>query len=250
MPDQKPLRKEFRGFTWDLLIPSNIDSEIQAGRDWEPVLTKYIEQHVGPGMNVVDVGANFGWFSVIMASRVTESGQVHVFEPEPGFFERLKNHLALNFSLGNICDNNVTLYDIALSDELCNRWIVKNGEPYYSSAGICETEPKEKSDGINLIRCIPLDTVWDASLPVHFIKIDVDGYELKVLKGAEKTITANRPRMILEISKDAEEICQLLKSWKYNMRLESSMQVASFVDVQKELQRTAGSINVFAEPER
>ncbi len=252
MLDQTSFRKNFHGFAWDLLVPSNIDTEIQKERIWEPILTKYIEHHVKPGMNVVDVGANFGWFTLIMASRVTKTGRVHAFEPEPSFFRRLINHLALNFSLKNISDNNVTLYDMALSDELCTRWIVKNPGPYYSSATISETEP-----GLNiestLIRCITLDTIWEPEQPLHFIKVDVDGYELKFLKGATRTITVYRPRMILEISKpeDAEEMYQLLKSWNYNIKLESSMRdvsLANLADIRAELKRTTGSINIFAEP--
>lgn len=248
MSNQTPVRKEFHGFAWDLLLPSNIDTEIQKERIWDPVLTKYVEHHVVPGMNVVDVGANFGWFTLIMAKRVTKTGSVHAFEPEPSFFRRLINHLALNFSLKNIADNNVVLYDMALSDELCSRWIVKNPAPYFSSAVISETEP-DKNVESTLIRCIPLDAVWNPEEPLHFIKVDVDGYELKFLKGATKTITANRPRMILEISKpdEAEEMYQLLKSLKYNIILESTMKDASFAAIQKEFKRTTGSINIFAE---
>jgi len=100
-----------------------------------------------------------------------------------------------------------------------------------------------------LIRCIPFDVVWDPLLPVHLIKIDVDGYELKILRGATRTIATYRPRMLVEISRDAEEIYQLLKSWNYNIKLESSIRKsATFGDILRELKRTTGSINIFAEP--
>lgn len=243
---QEPLRKEFHGFTWDLLLPSNIDTEIAESRDWERVVTQYIEDHIKAGMNVVDVGANFGWFTLIMAKCVTETGQVHAFEPEPSFFQRLVNHLSLNFSLGNICDNNVTLYDMALSDDLCARWIAKNPGPYHSSANVIENGNAEST----LIRCVPFDAVWDESLPLHFIKIDVDGYELKVLKGATQSIRKHRPRMVIEIQNDADarDIVQLLESWNYNFKTEYLMHEFTANQIHEQYRAGESTINIIAEP--
>lgn len=246
---QTPLRMDFRGFTWDLLLPSNIDSEIQAGRDWEPVVTKYIEQHVGPGMNVVDVGANIGWYTLIMSRLVTVTGEVHAFEPEPSFFDRLKDHFVLNFNKENI-SNNVHLVQRALSDVIGPGWCVKNAGPHFSSASISQTKPKGEYPDVTLIRCCPLDVIWGSIRPLHFIKIDVDGYELKVLRGAVKTITKNRPRMIIEIVRDenAPKTVELLQSWNYTMKAESSMQEFSSNQIYDQFRYGEGTINIFAEP--
>lgn len=246
---QTPCRMDFRGFTWDLLLPSNIDSEIQVGRDWEPVVTNYIEQHVGPGMNVVDVGANIGWFTLIMSRLVTETGQVYAFEPEPSFCSRLRNHVALNFSYKNISDN-VYLDQVALSDVIESVWCVKNIGPHFSSASICQTKLKVEDSCFTPIRCVPLDVIWNPIRPLHFIKIDVDGYELKVLIGAAQTITKYRPRMVIEIAnnENAAAIVALLQSWNYTMKAESSMQVFSSNQIYDQFRTGEGTINVIAEP--
>lgn len=248
---QTPCRMDFRGFTWDLLLPSNIDSEIQAGRDWEPVVINYIEQHVGPGMNVVDVGANIGWFTLIMSRLVTETGQVHAYEPEPSFYCRLKNHVALNVNHKNISDN-VYLDEIALSDVLEAGWCVKNGEPYYSSAIIHKVKPIVQPDDVDIMKvaCVPLDVTWFSTRRLDFIKIDVDGYELKVLIGAAETITKYRPRMVIEIAnnENAAAIVALLQSWNYTMKAESSMQIFSSNQIYDQFRTGEGTINIIAEP--
>lgn len=244
---QSPHRCEFRGFTWDLMIPSNIDTEIQHGRDWEPVLTKYIEAYVGPGMNVVDVGANIGWFTLIMGKLVGESGSVFAYEPEPSFYDRLLKHWELN---ADKVTGHTYLSSYALSNCKDRRWIVKNVGPYFGSAVIRDAKPAEEYGGVTEVECVLFDDVSDGR-PLHFMKIDTDGHELRVLQGAAKTIQRDRPRMIVELLKNGEAplVAQLLCSWGYNILREHKPQT-TFQPAQTMAQfgHGQGRINIFAEP--
>ncbi|KKM05002.1 hypothetical protein LCGC14_1758500 [marine sediment metagenome] len=140
------------------------------------------------GMVALDIGANIGAYTFIMAQLVGKKGQVIAFEPTSWAFSKLKKNMELN----NF--NNIILNRIALSNEtktekrhFISSWLVKGGQ-----------NPFSKSDDI--IQFITLDDylLKNGILKVDFIKLDVDGFELKVLQGATKTLKECKPIIILE----------------------------------------------------
>lgn len=208
---QIPKRVTFDGFQWDLLLPSNIDTEIDKGILWEPVTTKWIREFLRPGMIAVDVGSNIGWFALQMSRCVGPEGKVFAFEPCPGFYRRLLGHLKVNEI------QNVMAAQVALSDRVRMCYIAQNVGPYFSSAHLSD----DVGDGAtHPATCVPLDALCLERCDL--IKIDVDGTELEVLQGAVRMLDTFHPRLVVEIAMDAqpEKVLDLLWHFGYRIRPE------------------------------
>ena len=225
---------EFEGFTWDLMVPSNIDTEIAEGRQWEPVVTKWILSHLKDGDIALDIGANIGWYTLLMA-RAVGSGQVWAFEPEPSFRERLMGHIKANDI------RNVAVMSFAVSDgKTTQMFCVKNGPPFHSSAN-CYPE----GDATTITDVISLDE-WFEGDRLDMLKIDVDGCEDAVLLGGRETIIECQPRIAIEVA-GRDTVC-LLEELGYGMKWERAMQVVTSGNIDTIIDRANPTINLLCEP--
>lgn len=122
----------------------------------------------------VDVGAHVGLWSWLM---VHDFQHVHVFEP-----------MALHREcfIANIPQNNVTLYDFAL------------GEKVDSVNVVTRTKDSSGDTGISGKGEIPMRPLDSFGLEIDFIKIDCEGYETNVLKGAQETLLRCKPVILVE----------------------------------------------------
>ena len=225
-------------YEWELHLQSNIDTEIAEGRNWEPVVTKWIESKLKDGDVAVDIGANIGWFTLLMA-RWVGPGRVIAFEPEPSFYARLRGHVEAN------AVENIELYPFAVGDTNGDAWCIKNPGPYYSSAHTTSDQPTKPCDMVK-VPCLKLDTSWTLD-QLDLIKIDVDGYEMKVLRGAEQVITQYKPAIAIEVANT--ETAALLESWGYKLTWERNMTPMTAEDIGRTLGRGLPTLNIFAEPE-
>ena len=143
--------------------------------------------HLREGMTVMDIGANWGLYSLLISRAVGPSGKVYAFEPVPEIFARLKEHIALNNA------TNVVPVPIALSDE--------KGAAKMSVKGGSSSLFRHVSDEFVEVRVERLDDFVEREgiERVDAIKIDVEGAELKVISGADKTIRHNKPILMVEI---------------------------------------------------
>lgn len=126
------------------------------------------KQYCRTGDTVVDVGANIGEVSIVLSQHVGSTGQVFAFEPQPRVFQYLLGNLALNRC------SNVMARNLALG----------------STPGVARMSDDKQDDmnritqaGVIEVACSTLD----AELPsdsIALLKIDVEGSELSVLKGA------------------------------------------------------------------
>lgn len=71
-----------------------LEERIIKSGQWEPSTTEFIRSSVRPRMTVADIGANIGYFSLLMAWLVGPEGEVHAFEPYPAYLQRMKLSLA------------------------------------------------------------------------------------------------------------------------------------------------------------
>ncbi len=140
------------------------------------VWTRLMEQ-VLPGDIVADVGAFIGLYTIALAKRVGSSGRVVAFEPDPENFTSLKAHIELN----GISDR-VELIQAAVGGQ-------DGALPCRGGKG-CESHVSDQN-GTQSVRCVRLDTVF-ADRPLDILKIDVEGYEEEVLKGAIKLLKDTR----------------------------------------------------------
>lgn len=138
-----------------------------------------IDRIVKPNMKVVDVGANIGYYMILLSSRVGNEGEVVCFEPEPKNISELKTNLRRN-KLGN-----VEFKKMAVGEE--NK-VVK-----FTS----ELNGEVSSEGEIEVQMVSLDT--EVQGVVDAIKIDVEGYEGAVLEGAGNIINTYHPNLIVEI---------------------------------------------------
>ena len=171
---------------------------------FEPETTDFMTDALDarPGL-FVDVGASTGWFSMIMGCRGVD---VVAFECNPRAIDRWHVNAALN----NL-ERHAVLHEVALSD--------KEGEAVFHST---EGLPLTSGGTINPTLAPPInrkkrETVRTATLDsfdlqdVSFIKIDVEGNEEPVLRGARETIARWKPMMVLEANTGQHE--KALASW-------------------------------------
>jgi len=190
---------EFDGFTWQLRLPSNVDTEIAEGRWWDIEVHDWILAYVKPGMVCVDAGANFGAFSMLMARAVGPQGWVYAFEPCQDFVVRLRQHMEINGL------QNVSVYEQALGGAPGAAVCIQDGPPYHSTARVHSVSA---GAGEVAVEVVALDTFFAARKAPGFIKIDVDGCESELLEGARQLIEQAKPIIVIEIplSEDGVEI--------------------------------------------
>ena len=155
------------------------------------------KKHLADGCVVLDVGANFGAFSLKLASfckeNKYESVQIHAFEPNPVAFENYQNNLALNPELKNI----IQLHPVGFGNESSERSF--HYENFNTGAGrIVQDAAKSQLK----IRIQKLDDYVRKLNPlsITFIKLIVEGFEPEVFKGGWNTIKNYKPVIFFEVT--------------------------------------------------
>jgi FkbM family methyltransferase len=172
---------------------------------FERAETEFAVEQARPGTVAIDVGANVGMFTVPLALAVGPSGRVLTIEPSPENVARLESNLELN-SL-----ENVVVEPIAVGDRAGQLVLQLASDPgFHSTAEIAESRSVDEN---MTVRAETLDQVWlRAHAPaVSFIKIDTEGSEDAVLRGAEQILRACQPVLLVE-AKGAERVHEL-DSW-------------------------------------
>ncbi len=175
-----------------------------------------------------DVGANIGTHTLAMATAFGEKIRVRAFEPQQAIFQMLCGTLAIN----NITE--VDCHCALVSSQNAN--VFKAQMPDYQVAnnfGGLEFSPIKNSDNHDLRKTdsivgVPTVTLDSFDEPVHLIKIDVEGMEDSVLRGAETTITKCRPICLLEINKtDSNFVLKYFEQLNYKIFANSDTIVAA-----------------------
>jgi FkbM family methyltransferase len=151
---------------------------------------------------VFDVGAHYGYYTLLSSALAGPKGKVFAFEPSPGNIPCLKKHLDINH-----CDN-VQVIELALSDH-------EGSARFDNHAG--SGTGHLSLDGQIEVQITSLDAM-SARLPApNVLKIDCEGAEVEVLKGGEKTICSAKPAIFLSTHGDGlKKTCfDLLESWGY-----------------------------------
>jgi len=164
---------------------------------YETPTTELVKKLVKPGMNVLDVGANFGWYTILMSSLVGPSGRVFAFEISPRLAEQLQKTVQLNKG------DNIEVVAKGLADKGGPLEFFDDKE--HGSANI-----SKKLLGVNvqsnMANMIRLDNfVTQNRIPkIDFIKCDIDGAEILFLQGGGDIFKA-LPPMIIEINEEAQQ---------------------------------------------
>jgi FkbM family methyltransferase len=159
--------------------------------EYEREVTAVIDSILRPGDTVVDAGANFGHFSLIASRKAGPTGHVHAFEPMPQMADRLRRNLHTNGA------DNVTVNVAALGEQpgTATIHVPPPGVPSgHASLGEVGFQAAQK------VECpvVPLDDyLCKAGIEhVDLLKVDVEGSELRLLKGARQMLSSANPPMI------------------------------------------------------
>jgi FkbM family methyltransferase len=151
------------------------------------VATEGYEQHtralfreaVGPAMVVIDIGAHLGLYSLIAASRCGNQGVVYAFEPDPRTFPLLVENVRRNGF-----QDRITPVRSAVSE--------RSGEEVLflddSNPAVTALVASHASDAAVRIPCVTVDDFLPADQRADVVKIDVEGAEMKALRGMSRTI--------------------------------------------------------------
>jgi FkbM family methyltransferase len=163
---------------------------------YEPEVALLVDTLMPEGGTFYDIGSNWGYFSLFAASR-RQRVVVHAFEPHPLTFGDLKSCVE-QAGLAEI----VTCHNLALSSA--------DGEAFIHIPGRLHSAEAEvsRSHGIPIVTR-RLDTM---GLPLpDLIKMDVEGHEIEVLRGAESTLRRAKPFLVFESKRDYDTPARTLE---------------------------------------
>jgi FkbM family methyltransferase len=161
---------------------------------YEPEVRKVFRTVLPLGGVALDVGANVGWHTLLMASLVGASGRVLAIEPNPTLRRRLHDHLCLN-DLKQV----EVISDIAADTEEMMDFYAPSLNDGNSGDGHVVKDARRDAAIIRL-EARRLDTIIAAAKceRLDLIKVDVEGFEWRVLQGGENTIAKFRPHIVFE----------------------------------------------------
>lgn len=211
------------GLTWDLNLKEGIDLAIYLFGKFEKDTEKAIQEQIKPGMVVLDIGANIGAHALPMARYVGPQGRVYAIEPTDRAFQKLTNNKNLNPSLKDVLvpiQAALNEPQGALPKNFYSSWdLVTPAEKHPRHGGtLCSTSGAENITLDQLVERLGLTRI-------DFVKMDVDGFECKVLRGGRKTFTKYKPKIILELCPHLfaehgdtfESMLELLKEFGYRL---------------------------------
>jgi len=190
-------------------------------RPYEENERKFVQKFLKLGMTFFDVGANQGFYTLLAAKQVGQDGKVFSFEPVPSQIKKLRKNIKINRF------RNVTTEPLAIGSKSgrLNMYVCSNGDEALSSLRVPAKDAYSPKEIIN-VQVTTLDDYVDESkiLSVDFIKIDVEGGELEVLKGAAGILKNMRPVIMCEVQDKrtaqwgyrASDICKFVDQYDYS----------------------------------
>lgn len=187
------------GVTYDLDLSQGIDFAIFLGNIYERQTKAALRKLVSPGSLVLDIGANIGAHTLHLAQLVGPNGRVMAFEPTDFAFRKLSRNLDLNPSLAA----RVEAYHCFLTDHdgasvpnaIYSSW------PLAKEAGL-HAKHLGREMQTETAQARSLDSILGerADRKVQLVKLDVDGFECDVLRGATAMLRDVRPIFVMELA--------------------------------------------------
>ena len=229
--------------------------------------TELFKEQIRPGMVVVDVGANIGYYALIAAKLVGNEGKVYAFEPVSNNYDLLVANIKVNGytniipipkAVSNKCGkallfiNKVNLTTPSLSQDNVTGHISTD----IMSAGL--STPSLSRDEVETIT---LDKFFEGAVGVEkvdFLKMDVEGYEGLVIEGAEKVLKGNNLKIFMEFwpyglknaGTDSLKLLHRLQDYGFKMKLMGNSSTG-YVEIRKIIEicgsKPDGHVNLFLE---
>ena len=172
----------------------------------EPLATQLLRQEIKTGMHVIDIGANIGYYALQEAHLVGETGKVIAIEPVPDNVTLLRKNVEANGY------RNVHIYPVAIG--------TKNGTTKIHishESNLASLIPQDRHSTSVDVPVWTLDSLLEQEERVDYIQMDIEGYEVEVIKGMIGILRKYRPGMFIEIHTPivgGESIIKFLKELK------------------------------------
>jgi FkbM family methyltransferase len=169
-----------------------IGQQLLHTKSYEDHVSRIFRERLAPGMAVLDIGANIGYFSLLAASIVGAAGKVFAFEPSADNVRLLAASKALN------AFEQVTIIAAAATDILGTYVYL----PSLSNGFVRDAAGLSPASILSAVMVFGarIDDLLAEDTKIDFIKIDVEGFEYKALHGARNLILRNRPLIVSEFS--------------------------------------------------
>jgi FkbM family methyltransferase len=182
----------------------------------EPLSVRFVDELLKPGMVVFDVGANIGYYTLIFAERVGCEGEVHAFEPTPPLAERLRLNVEMNTF------KQVRVNEFAVADTIGTASLHLSSEDPEANSLF----QQDLGAGRLSVATVTLDAYAKAvgAKRLDLVKIDCEGSEIHVLKGASTLFRCEdgpvillecNPASLLASGGTVAELCGCLRASSY-----------------------------------
>jgi FkbM family methyltransferase len=191
--------------------------------DYEPETFRFFRAHLKPGGTLLDIGAHIGLFAVVGARLVSPGGKVFSFEPTPNTRSVLTEIVRLNG-----CSDVVEVRGEAVSNRRGKTVFYDTGEEISNANSLVHIDRGKTGIDVDLISVD--EFVKEKGIKPDCLKIDVEGAELDLLRGARETFTTMRPfarlglhpQQIAQNGQNLEEIWETLADYKLAPDFEGS----------------------------
>ncbi len=240
-----PIIHAVDGVNFELDLREVIDSSLYFSGTFEPHAERAITGMLRPGMIAIDVGANIGYHTFRMARAVGEQGRVIAVEPSTWAMAKLRRNAALN------AFSNIEFLHAGL-DEVERGPVATRFQASFRLDGTHDTTEE-------VVALTTLDQlVAERQLPrLDLVKIDVDGFEGKVLRGAAKTIDDLAPVLFFEIAPShmarqgerGEDLLAALAARGYRFERDTGEPLSDVIAAYRRIPAESGA-NLLARPGR
>ncbi len=168
-----------------------VDAEIYLYGTYELGTAHILGNILQKGDSFIDVGANIGFFTLMASLIVTSSGKVYAFEP----YSKSLDLLNVNIKLNDI--GNISVYDFALGADMSEKRIYP--EPGNRGGSSLIKNESNQGDGSELVHVKALNEIQEVVMDqtIKARKIDVEGWELEVLKGCSTLFNLDNPPVLI-----------------------------------------------------
>ena len=163
---------------------------------WEPAMTKVFMQTVKDGMNVVDIGAHMGYYTILSGLLVGTTGNVHSFEANPVIFETLFKNTFINGFIEKIKLENKAVYSHSTKIKFNTLKRIISGSSIAHFSDAYKEIHQESVETIEVDAISLDDYLTNISQNIDVIKIDAEGSEPFIFQGMKKLLARTKKIVI------------------------------------------------------
>jgi FkbM family methyltransferase len=187
----------FTGQRMRVVLPEIVGADIYERTYVEPTLTRVLLEALRPGMVFVDVGAHYGYHSLLASEAVGQQGLVLSFEPARHTFEVLLRNVG---QLDNVRAHQLAVHSARGTMDLQDFGIGNSAlNTLMSNARVPQAERRRLRGKTYPVRCVTLDEfLRPAGLIPDVVKLDAEGSELPILRGMSTILAEGSPMVTIE----------------------------------------------------